>query len=345
MQVRRTRLYQNIARQKLDGFLVSKQENIFYLSGFTGEDALLLMLRDKGVLFIDARFQEQAEKELPRAIKAKISNKPFTALALYIKRRGLKRIGFEEEWLSCFRHRILKDKTDKTKLVSKQGMVEQLRLRKFPAEIALLRKAVGIASSSLDKIAGFLKPGRTEIEIAAELERLMNAAGARACAFDTIVASGRRSSLPHARPTQRKLKAGEAVLIDAGAVYKNYNSDLTRMFSVGRMNRKVKERIDIVTQAQEAAISQIVPGVQASALDRTARNVLRKAGLGKYFLHALGHGVGLEVHENPPISSRNDLPLEEGMIFTVEPAVYIPGWGGVRLEKMVRVTRGGYEVL
>ena len=346
MEERLKSLYQLLAKKNLEGLLVSKRENIFYLTGFTGEDSLLLMLLNNEILFTDARFQEQAETEIPDGIKLRIVKRGLlNVLAAYIRRRGLKRIGFEEEWLTCLQYRRLKDKANRMRLLPTQGVVEYLRRIKSPDEIGLIREAVRIAASSMDKIKKILKPGLTEIEIATELEKFIKVSGAEGCAFAPIVASGKRTSLPHARPTQRRIREGEVVLVDAGAVLRGYNSDLTRMLPVGKIDKAIKEKIEIVKRAQKEAISQISPGVKASFIDGVARNVFKRAGLDRYFLHALGHGVGVEVHENPSICSRNSLPLEEGMVFTVEPAIYIPGWGGVRLEKMVRVAQDGCEVI
>ena len=223
--------------------------------------------------------------------------------------------------------------------------VEGLRARKSAWEIEKIRAALSIAERAFEAVRGLMRPGVTELAVAVELELAMRLLGAEGPAFPTIVAGGPRAALPHARPTGRKFRPGETIIIDWGARLDGYNSDLTRTLVLDRMTRRIRGMLDAVRAAQERALRRIRPGVGAREVDRGAREFLRSRRRGKYFVHGTGHGVGLEIHEGPSLSPRSDDTLRMGMVITVEPGVYVPGVGGVRLESMVVVSRSGCRIL
>ena len=335
-----------LSRQKLDALLVSKEANVSYLSSFAGEGNLLITPTKK-ILLVDFRFKEQAEKEarLFQIYHRRAFEPLEDSLAILVKKLKLKRVGFESAWLSLASYRRLKKAVGKVKLTPTANIVEHLRAIKTLEEIKLLRKAAALAVKSLEFARKLIKPGKTEQEIAREVQYFMHKSGAETCAFEVIVASGKRSSLPHG-PTSRKIiKKNEAVLVDLGCRFSGYNSDLTRMVFLGRIRGKLKRVYEVVLEAQQQAIQAVRAGERASGIDKVARQYITQTGLGAFFGHALGHGLGREVHEYPLICPKNHQILQEGMVFTVEPGVYIPGFGGVRIEDMVLVTKTGCEIL
>ncbi len=328
----------------IDGILITTLENVRYLSGFTGSDAALVMTESKGYFLTDSRYTTQAKEEVSgfEFIEYK---KKIEGLSDLINDLGLSGVGFEAQDLSYQAHKELAEKVSGGQLIPLNERVKNIRAVKDEEEIGRIKRAIDIASQSLRENAWRVAPGNQEREIALELEFSMRRNGADIIAFDTIVASGVRSALPHGRASERRVEAGEFVIIDFGARYRGYYSDETCTFFCGKPNRRQQEVYQIVKDAHDKAISSVRPGMKATELDAVARDWIRDAGYGDYFGHGTGHGVGLEVHENPVIGFQSKDILEEGMVFTIEPGIYIPGWGGVRIEDMVLVTGSGCEVL
>ena len=340
-----TNLRRILKRKKLDAIFISNPANVSYLSGFKGGDSFLLIAKDKGALFItDSRYLQQAEKEIRGfeilCLKQPIINK----IPQVIKKSRLKRVGFESAHLSYKYVKMLNAKTAQ-RLIPIDGVVEKFRIIKNKAEIKIIKKSAKIAKKALKKTISHIKAGMNELEVAGYLEWRMRKEGAEKIAFPLIVASGANSAMPHAVLSKRRIKKQEPIVIDCGCVFEGYNSDLTRTIFLGRISAQLRSIYNTVKEAQEKAISLIRPGVKISAIDKAARDYIRKKGLGKYFGHTTGHGIGREIHEAPAISGKNPKVLKKGMVFTVEPGVYIPGLGGVRIEDMVLVTNKSCEVL
>ena len=328
----------------LDGILITCLENVHYLSEFTGSDAALVMTETKEYFLTDSRYTTQARVEVSgfEIIEYK---KKIEGLSDLIKDLGLRGIGFEPHNVTYGAYRELAEKVNGGELISINERVRNIRAVKDDEEIGRIKRAIDIASKSLRENIWRITPGTQEREIALELEFSMRRNNADNVAFDTIVASGGRSALPHGKPSEKRIGKGDAVIIDFGSRYRGYYSDETCTFFCEKLNRRQKEVYQIVKDAHDKAIASIRPGRKAMELDAIARGWIKEAGYGDYFGHGTGHGVGLAVHENPVIGPESKDVLEEGMVFTVEPGIYIPGWGGVRIEDMVLVTENGCEVL
>lgn len=342
----------------LDAFLVTNPENRRYLSGFTGHDSgadsagALLVTLDDNALITDGRYLEQAETECPglRIIKRDAEFAPLAAATLVDL--DAKRVGFEATHVTvALRDDIeaaLREKAPNAsvELVPTRKVVERLRVVKDAEELANIERAVAITDETFTHLCGYLKPGLTERQIAHEIERYMLEKGADGLAFDSIVASGPNSALPHAVPTDREIQAGEPITIDMGARYNGYCSDMTRTVCLGQPGPEAEAIYNLVLRAQEACESEVGPGMNGKQADAAAREVLEAGGHGEHYLHSTGHGLGLEIHENPRLSKLGaDHILEPGMLITIEPGVYLAGWGGVRIEDTAIVTEDGIRVL
>jgi Xaa-Pro aminopeptidase len=341
---RRRLLAADLAGQELGGMLVSSTANIRYLSGFTGSNALLLVLDGQTVLLTDPRYRIQAAEETD--CKVGVAEGPLVgALAKVIRRRKL-RLGFEKTRITFEAWQALKESLPPgISLAPVAGLVEDRRLVKSEEEVERMRRSAITNSRALAQTVHRIRPGIRESDLAAELEYRMRRLGAQKPAFDTIIASGARSALPHAHPTSKTLSNNELVLIDMGASLDGYASDMTRMVFLGRPGPKIRRLYDAVLEAQLAALAAVREGVMAEAVDRAARKVLRTAGLEKAVVHSTGHGLGLEIHEPPRLGRRERTLLRAGMAITVEPGVYLQGFGGIRIEDTVVVTGNGCEVL
>ncbi|MGA3028756.1 MAG: Xaa-Pro peptidase family protein [Bryobacteraceae bacterium] len=337
---------EQFADLKIDAFLVSAPPNVRYLSGFTGSNALLLVESGRSTLFTDPRYTIQASEETS-GCTVKTARGPLVAdVAHFIARRRLKRIGFE-------RGRLLFDSWQRLKETLPLGaslkpvgpVVEELRTIKSPEEIARIRASVLVNSLAFEAVLPGIRPGVRESDIAAELEYQMRRQGAEKPSFETLVASGPRSALVHAQPTSEPVGANQLLLIDMGATRNGYVSDMTRTLFLGRPGRKVRNMYDSVLMAQLAGIAAVREGVTAEQVDRAARRVLRTDGLDKAFVHSTGHGLGLEIHEPPRLGKKDKTRLRAGMAITIEPGVYVEGFGGIRIEDTVVVTASGCEVL
>jgi len=347
MNSRIKNIYAKLQKQNLDGLIVSSQANITYLTKFTSRDAYLLLSQKGNVYFIDSRYTEAAKIGLKSiAVIEKINGSVFKIIADACKNFGFKRVGFEERGLAFGEYKKIKEGLDKTiVLVPTHNLIEDLRQIKNKEELEKIKKATWITVKALEFIKNFISPGKREIEVAAELEHFIRYNGASGSAFEIIVASGPNSSFPHHMTSQRKIKNNEPVLVDIGIDYLGYKSDLTRVFFLGKINSLIRSIYAIVFKAQRLAITQIKPRVSINKVDAAARQYITERGYGGFFAHSLGHGIGLEVHETPQISTRENNTLKTGMIFTVEPAIYLPNKFGIRLEDMVLVTQKGCEVL
>jgi len=333
-----------LKRFNAQALIVSNPSNIFYLSGFRGDDSVLVVTPDENYIITDFRFEQEAEKNSPGSEIITGQGNIYQKIAKLAKRLSIKHIGFESAHIKVRQAEIL-GSLIAGKLIPVVGIIENLRIIKYPDEIAAIRTSACIAKKVLKRIIKEIKNGKTEKEIAAQIDFLLRKEGADKNSFDTIVASGENSSMPHARPQKRKIRTGDAVVLDFGATCDGYSSDLTRTFFVGKISKHLSLLYNTVSIAQKKAISRVSPGVKISEIDKAARSYITEKGFGDYFGHATGHSIGIDVHELPGINSKNHATLKEGMVFTIEPGIYIPGFGGVRIEDMVLVNKKGCEVL
>ncbi|AEV16570.1 Peptidase M24 [Thermus sp. CCB_US3_UF1] len=323
----------------LEALYLTRPENVRYLSDFPHpEDAQVLLTEEGAFLLTDPRYPEaERESRLP----AKVLRREEKEALL----RGLKgRVGFEAEHLPYAALERLKELAP-VEWVPTKGVVERLRLKKTPEEVARIRQAQALAEEALAYALSLLKPGVEEREVALEVEFFLRKRGAEGVAFPPIVASGPRGALPHAGASAKRLQAGELVTLDLGAKVAGYHSDMTRTVALGRVDGELRRAFDAVLAALERSLEALGPGANAKALDALAREELARWGFERYFVHSLGHGVGLAVHEGPSLSPYAEETLEPGMVVTVEPGVYLPGVGGVRLEELVLITPTGMELL
>jgi Xaa-Pro aminopeptidase len=329
------------------GFLTAHPANLFYLSAFSGDAGALLVEKSGATLFTDSRFRVQAREEVRNARVKIVRSPPCVAAGVHLrgKRRPLT-CSFEDDHLTMAQWGALqKAAGPSVKWRALRGAVEALRVVKDAGEIERMRDAATLASRVVAQIIRILRPGIRECEIAAEIDYKLRLGGASGTSFQTIVASGPRSALPHAHPTDKALARNELVVLDLGAILRGYSSDLTRTVYLGRAPKEIRRWYGAVVEAQAAARRIIRAGVTGGEVDAAARKVLRRAGLGRYFVHSTGHGLGLEVHEDPRLARGQKSTLPAGSVVTVEPGVYVPGRGGIRVEDDVLVLEEGSEVL
>jgi Xaa-Pro aminopeptidase len=338
-------LAESLREAKVDALVVSGMPNVRYLTGFTGSSALVLAMRDGAVFFTDGRYKLQAAQEV-RGAKVVTARGPLvTALAASVKRRRLRRLAFESHRASYGLYESLRTALPGVGLKPLSGVVEKIRAVKTADEIVALRRAVDLNSAVFEACLSHVEPGRTERDVADRIESEMRRRGGDKPAFETIVAAGAHSAYPHAKPGLNPLNRNEFIIIDQGVILDGYSSDMTRTVALGGLRREARRVYEAVLEAQRAAIAAVRPGIRAAAVDRQARMVLQKHGLEKAFVHSTGHGVGLEIHEPPRLGRREKTELEPGMVITIEPGVYLEGFGGVRIEDMVVVTPAGCEIL
>jgi Xaa-Pro aminopeptidase len=333
------------ALARIDALLITHLPNVRYLSGFSGSSGVLIVTGRSSVLFTDGRYRQQAKQEATNS-KAVIANSSaLAAAAKWISDHQLKLIGIEAEHMTVSMRSALRRLLPAgTRLRDTQGLVEAIRMVKDEDELQCIREAARLGSSLVDTALRVIRPGVTEIEVAAEMEYDARQKGAEAMSFDTIVASGARSALPHGRASAATIGNGFVVL-DFGVILAGYCSDKTRTVYVGKPTARDRQVYEAVREAQQAAIDTVRAGITAGEVDSAARSVLKRAKLDKHFTHSTGHGVGLEIHEPPRIGSNQKELLRAGMVITIEPGVYVAGEGGVRIEDMVIVTDLGCEVL
>ena len=334
--------------KEIEGFLVTNLKNLNYLTGFDGE-GFALITNGKNYMLTDSRYTEQAQKESPgfEILTDEPNKKDARILALkkILVKSKMKKIAFESNNLSYADFKKYSDSFDSIEFLPTENIIEQIRMIKDKEEIIKIKKAAQITTESLKDVFEIIKPGVRELDIASELAYTMRKKGAQKESFDIIVVSGERSSLPHGKPSEKKIDEGELVIIDVGANYQNYNSDITRTIIMGKENEKQKEIFSIVLEAQKKALEFLKPGVKCKEVDSVARDIIVKKGYGECFGHGLGHGVGLDIHELPRVSLIDDTVLLPGMVITIEPGIYLPEVGGVRIEDSVLITEAGYEIL
>jgi Xaa-Pro aminopeptidase len=344
---RRDKLRRSIKKAGVDALLVTSFTNVTYLTGFTGDDSYLLVLPKGEVLLTDPRYTTQLEEECP-GLKLEIRQPGVTMLEAIdrtVRKAKPAKLGVEGASMTVGLREQIAGLLPKVELVSTTSLVEDLRIIKDKDEIAEMRRAVWYAEKAFGVIRASLRPEDSEKKVADDLEYQMRLYGAKSAAFPPIIAVGPRAALPHARPTEKTIGEDGFVLIDWGASGGLYNSDLTRVLVTGKIPPKLERIYRVVLSAQEQAIAAIRPGVTCEEVDRVARDIITKAGYGSNFGHGLGHGLGLQVHEAPRLGAKQTLKLEPGMVVTVEPGIYLPDWGGVRIEDDVLVTKSGHDVL
>ncbi len=335
---------------ELDSIFISSSENRRYLSGFTGSAGYLLITPTDAVLNTDFRYVEQAETQAPdfriERIKGKLDWFPKLAASM-----GAERIGFEAQDVTVdFRSAIQKaidedEESPKPELVQTSDLVDKIRATKDAAEISILERAIEITDEAIEEVSARIQPGVTENEVAWELEKAMRERGAEAVAFDTIVGAGPNGALPHHGADDTVIAEGQPIVIDMGAKYEGYCADLTRTIVIGEPDETFRKVYNIVLKAQLEAEEQVAVGMTGSDVDKIARDVIEEAGYGETFGHSLGHGVGLAVHEYPRVGPGADDVLADDMAFTIEPGIYISGWGGVRIEDVVVLENGRARIL
>ena len=342
-------LRQRLAEKELDGILVSQPENRYYLSGFDGSTGYLLITAKDAILATDFRYIEQAKTQAPDYEVFRITNDVAAWFPELIAGLNLKQLGFEGEHVTFALYRRLTEILNKAqsqfKLISMNGLVESLRAIKEPEEVELITKAVEISDSAVEHIRDIIHVGMSEKEVAWEIEKFMREKGSQSLPFDVIVASGPNAALPHAEPSPRAIQSGEAIIIDIGAKVNGYCSDLTRTVCLGAPDNTFNKIYDTVLGTQLTAMATIKGGMTGEEADSLARVVIEEAGYGEAFGHGLGHGIGLASHESPRLGPNSSENLVDGMVFTIEPGIYLTGWGGVRIEDVVIMENGRIRVI
>lgn len=333
--------------QKIEGILISSPENIFYLSGIDNVEGLYFLDKDGAKIFTDFRYTDAVMESAPPCEIIQIDNltNDFTA---WLSKKGFKKIGFESLHTSVETYNKLKGSLSHTELVPCLDFVEDLRLIKDEQEQAIIIENAKILGSVVDKVPEIIKKNHqiTEKELATEIDYLLKKAGAKGAAFDIIVSTGKRSAFPHSVPKEYKINTENILLVDCGGMYKGYSSDITRVMATNsHVPKRINEIYEIVREAQRTAIEMIKPGVYAKQIDLAAREVIKKAGFGENFRHATGHGVGILVHEEPKINYKSETKIMEGMVFTIEPGIYLRNEFGIRWEDMMLVKNNSCEII
>jgi len=346
---RLNKLRQKLAENKVDAFLVSRAESRYYLSGFDGSAGFLLITPQNTILATDFRYIEQARKQAPDYEIFQVTNDITDWFPRLVAEFKLKRLGFEAGHITFALYQRLTDALNRaesrTELTPLDKLVESLRAIKEPEEIELIVKASAITDSAFEYIEDIVRIGMTEKEVAWEIEKFMREQGSQAIPFDVIAAAGSNSALPHAKPSGHAIISGEPILIDIGAKIGGYGSDLSRTICIGSGDDTFNKVYDTVLRAQLAAVAGIREGMTGGEADRVARKVIEQGGYGKAFGHSLGHGVGLVPHELPRLGPNSEEHLVNGIVFTIEPGIYLNGWGGVRIEDTVVMESGRIRVI
>ncbi len=322
---------------KYDGILLTSPYNMRYFSGFAGGEGAVWVSENSRIVFTDSRYIEQAQNEAVSFEVRETNN----WIAEICSLKNINRIAFEDNFMSASMHSGFKEKLNGTKFCPASKELDALRMVKTDAELEVMKKAENICCRAFKRILDFIKPGISEKNLAAELEYYIRQEGGDGFAFETIAISGTRCSLPHGVPSEKLIQKGDFITMDFGAVVNGYCSDMTRTVIVGKASEGQRKIYNIVKTAQQTGLDCIQAGVLGKEADKAARDVIEKAGYGEYFRHSLGHGVGLLVHEQPNLSPKSEITLEENMVVTCEPGIYIPEFGGVRIEDMVCVKNGG----
>lgn len=328
----------------IDGMLITSPYNRRYATNFTGTAGVALITHESAYFITDFRYSKQAESQASGYEVIQHAGSIINELSEKVEKNGLKKIGFEQDFITYSEWRKFEDELQ-AELIPVSRLIEKMRMIKTDDEIAIIKEAADIADAAFKHILHYIKPGAREIDIANELEFFMRKCGAISSSFDIIVASGWRSALPHGVASDKPIQSGDFVTLDYGALHKGYISDITRTVAVGEPSQQLKEIYQIVLEAQMEAVEKIKPGMTGMEADKIARDLIVKHGYGQYFGHSLGHGIGLEVHEGPGLSPRSDEKLAPGMTVTVEPGIYLPNVGGVRIEDDILITDSANERL
>jgi len=328
-----------------EAILITKHENYMYLSGFTGTSAVLFITNGRAVLLTDFRYVEQAAVQAPEFEVIQYTGSFMSELNNLIEKEEIKKLSFEDCHITFAEHGEYLEKLKVSEFKPLGRVVEELRRVKDKSEITLIKKAVQIADDVFTHILSFIKPGVAEIELAAEMEYFMKRQGAVGPSFDTIVASGKRASMPHGVASEKKLETGDVITMDYGALYNGYCSDITRTVFLGKPDSELERIYKIVLDAQLKGLATVKQELTGKEVDSIVRSRIADAGFGDNFGHGLGHGVGLEIHEEPTLSMRGNTVLKDGMVVTVEPGIYVSGLGGVRIEDMVVVNGESPDIL
>ena len=344
--MRLEKLRAKIVELEVDGMLITDPLNRRYLSGFTGSAGMLLITADRAMLAVDFRYYERAEREAPDWEQVHITNKQQETLAEMVAEAGVRRLGFEADHVTVAQLEEMKENLPQIALVPTKKLVLPMRAIKDEGEIATIKAAIACSDGAFAHLCEVIQPGMTEGEVAWELESHMRRHGASAVSFPTIVGSGPNGAMPHATASERALREGEPIVMDFGALFQGYCSDITRTICLGKPDDRYAEIWQLVLKAQRTVEEQLCPGMTGQEADAIAREMFAQAGYKDEFGHGLGHGVGLAIHESPRMSRLSaDEILEPNMVITVEPGLYFPGWGGVRIEDIVVMREDGAEVL
>ncbi|TWI55964.1 M24 family metallopeptidase [Halalkalibacter nanhaiisediminis] len=325
----------------IDALLITSQYNRQYMTGFFGTAGVALISEKAAIFITDFRYVEQAKEQAKGYEIIQHTGPIFEEVAKQVEKLGMKKLGFEQSHLTYEAYQLYAKFIESASLVPIAGLVEGIRLKKDEDEINLIQDAANIADAAFDHITTFIRPGITELDVANELEFFMRKQGASSSSFDTIVASGLRSALPHGVASEKVIEKGELVTLDYGAYYKGYCSDITRTVAVGEVSEELKAIYQTVLEAQLRGMAGIKPGLTGKQADALTRDYITKKGYGDYFGHSTGHGLGMEVHEGPALSMKSSTVLEPGMVVTVEPGIYIAGVGGTRIEDDTLITEDG----
>ncbi|WP_243523922.1 Xaa-Pro peptidase family protein [Bacillus pseudomycoides] len=344
MTSRIKKIQEQLDQYGIDGLLITKKENRQYATGFTGSAGVVLLSATEAVFITDFRYVDQAKTQVQEAEIIMHKGNMEQEIANQTTRLNIQKLGIEENNMTLKQYSSLKKYTN-IELVQVSELVETIRAIKEESEIETIKVAARIADEAFQHITGFLKPGVSEFDVRDELEFFMRKQGASSSSFNIIVASGVRSSLPHGVATNKMIENGDMVTLDFGALYNGYCSDLTRTIAVGSYSKEFEKIYDIVLEALKRGTEAIRPGESAKTIDDVTRNYITDHGYGEYFGHSTGHGVGLELHEPLRLSQESKAILQEGMVVTVEPGIYIPNWGGCRIEDDIVITKDGYEVI
>jgi Xaa-Pro dipeptidase len=332
--------------KEFDGFLIMNEANLLYFAGFPVAACLLIPRNGENMLYVYSVNYEQAKAEAEgKGFKVELIKREenlMAKIATHVKAFEIKKLAFDRLSVENYRS-LVKGLRGKTRLKPQNALVWELRKVKDAEELGLIRKAGELTCEGMKAAYETLKPGLKEYEVAAEIEYAMRRKGSWGTAFETIVASGARSAFPHGGCTEREIRDGDLVVVDVGAAYQHYRSDMTRTFAVGEPSEKQKQLYEIVKKAQEKAVQDLKPQAEAKAVDAAARKIIEEVGYGEYFVHGLGHGVGLEIHEPPTLSPQSKEKLATGNVVTIEPGIYIVGFGGIRIEDTVLVKEQGAE--
>ncbi|WP_317985505.1 M24 family metallopeptidase [Planococcus chinensis] len=338
------KLRKEMEQQQIEAMLITSQYNLRYITDFTGTAGLALVTPHKAYFITDFRYTEQAGEQVKEFDVVQAKTNLLEEAAELAKNLAVKSLAFEKDYVTYAAFQDYQAKID-AELKPVSGLIEKIRMIKTPEEVSILKAAAKIADDAFEHICKFIKVGQTELEISNELEFFMRKQGATSSSFDTIVASGLRSALPHGVATEKKIESGDFITLDYGALYNGYISDITRTVAVGEPSEKLKEIYQVVLDAQVQAVEKIGPGMTGIEADAIARDYIKSKGYGEAFGHSTGHGIGLEVHEAPGLSFKSQTVLEPGMAVTVEPGIYLPGIGGVRIEDDILITESGNERL